>query len=85
MLQFFADVEREWLGLGGWPHNGKMYGFYDPNGAPGNSGPHVSNPGMLSYLLQKRARRAPGEFKAYQKKRDPNGMFTNSYVQALIG
>jgi hypothetical protein len=83
LLQFFADVEREWLGLGGWPHNGKMYGFYDPNGAPGNSGPPF-NPGMLSYLLQKRASRAQA-FKAYQKKRDPKGMFTNSYVQALIG
>jgi hypothetical protein len=38
LLQFFADVEREWIGLGGWPHNGKMYGFYDPNGVAGNSG-----------------------------------------------
>lgn len=83
LLQFFADVEREWLGLGGWPHNGKMYGFYDPNGAPGNSGPPF-NPGMLSFLLRKRASRAQA-FKAYQKKRDPHGMFTNSYVNTLIG
>lgn len=30
LLHFFADIEREWVGLGGMPHNGKMYGFYDP-------------------------------------------------------
>jgi hypothetical protein len=83
LLRFFADVEREWIGLSGWPHNGKMYGFYDPNGARGNSGPPF-NPGMLSFLLQKRASRAQA-FKAYQKKRDPHGMFINSYVDALIG
>jgi hypothetical protein len=83
LMQFFADVEREWIGLGGWPHNGKMYGFYDPNGAPGNSGPPF-NPSMLSFLVQKRGSRALA-FKAYQKKRDPNGIFTNSYVDALIG
>ena len=31
LLQFFADVERDWVAMGGLPHNGKMYGFYDPN------------------------------------------------------
>ena len=31
LLQFFADVEREWVEMGGFPHNGKMYGFYDPD------------------------------------------------------
>ena len=83
LLQFFADVESEWIGLGGWPHNGKMYGFYDPNGPAGNSGPPF-NPGMLSYLAQKRASRVQA-FKAYQQKRDPKGMFTNAYVNALLG
>jgi len=82
LLQFFACVEREWIGLGGWPHNGKMYGFYDPKGACDNFGPPF-NPGMLSFLFEKRASRAQA-FKAYQKKRDPHGMFTNSYVDALI-
>ena len=83
LLQFFADVESEWIGLGGWPHNGKMYGFYDPNGPAGNSGPPF-NPGMLSYLAQKRASRVQA-FRAYQQKRDPKGMFTNAYVNALLG
>ncbi|MGB8768633.1 MAG: D-arabinono-1,4-lactone oxidase [Candidatus Korobacteraceae bacterium] len=83
LLQFFADVESEWIGLGGWPHNGKMYGFYNPNGPAGNSGPPF-NPGMLSYLAQKRATRVQA-FKAYQQKLDPKGMFTNAYVNALIG
>jgi hypothetical protein len=83
LMQFFADVESEWIGLGGWPHNGKIYGFYDPTGAPGNSGPPF-NPNMLGYLLKNRASRAQA-FKAYQQKRDPKGMFLNSYVNALIG
>src|SRR5262249_3996885 len=30
LLKFFAHVERKWVSLGGLPHNGKMYGFYDP-------------------------------------------------------
>ena len=33
LLHFFADIEREWVSLGGMPHNGKMYGFYD-SGCP---------------------------------------------------
>jgi hypothetical protein len=39
---------------------------------------------MLSYLAQKRASRVQA-FKAYQQKRDPKGMFTNVYVNALLG
>ena len=41
LLQFFADVEREWVKMGGFPHNGKMYGFYDPSpgGIAGSSTP----------------------------------------------
>src|SRR5262245_56273170 len=26
LLQFFADVERDWVAMGGFPHQGKMYG-----------------------------------------------------------
>ena len=40
LLQFFADVEREWVKMGGFPHNGKMYGFYDPTAAAGTHRPH---------------------------------------------
>ena len=34
LLQFFADVERDWVAMDGFPHNGKMYGFYDPTRLP---------------------------------------------------
>ena len=43
LLHFFADIEREWVSLGGMPHNGKMYGFYDP-GAPRGSYSPPFNP-----------------------------------------
>ena len=37
LLQFFADVERDWVAMDGFPHNGKMYGFYDPTQAAGTT------------------------------------------------
>jgi hypothetical protein len=53
LLQFFADVEREWVAMGGFPHNGKMYGFYDPTGPAGNYTPAFNQ----NFLAALRARR----------------------------
>lgn len=83
MKSFFATVERSWVQLGGLPHNGKMYGFYDPAGAPGNFS-EPFNPGFLSFLQQQRGARAQA-LNAYRKKCDPTGMFSNGFVNALIG
>ncbi len=81
MLKFFADVEREWVALGGFPHNGKMYGFYDPKGEAGNSTAPF-NPAYLLDLAQRRGDRLQA-FEDYRRSRDPSGMFCNEYLAAL--
>jgi hypothetical protein len=81
-LQFFADVEREWVAMGGFPHQGKMYGFYDPIAPQGtHTGPF--NVGFLAELRRRRQDRLQA-FNHYRKKRDPNGLFDNSYLRAVL-
>jgi FAD/FMN-containing dehydrogenase len=80
LLQFFADIEREWVALGGMPHHGKMYGFYDSAG----SVTPPFNPAFLEDLANRRSARIKA-FDAYRQKRDPNGMFCNPFVHALLG
>jgi FAD/FMN-containing dehydrogenase len=84
LLQFFADVERKWVEMGGFPHNGKMYGFYDPTGAPGTyskTGPF--NPNFLTKLRKLRGARLDA-FNAYRKSLDPNGLFYNEFLRNLL-
>ena len=82
LLQFFADVEREWVAMGGLPHNGKMYGFYDPQGAPGNC-TAAFNPNFLAELRTRRG--APLQaYSAYRRSQDPDGVFYNDYLRALL-
>ena len=83
MLQFFADIEREWIALGGLPHNGKMYGFYDPNAAPGTFTPPF-NPAFINELAKRRIDRISA-FDAYRSQQDPAGRFSNAYVDAILG
>jgi FAD/FMN-containing dehydrogenase len=82
LLQFFADVEREWVAMGGFPHQGKMYGFYDPT-AP--TGSHTA-PFNMEFLAELRRRRGDRlqAFNEYRQKRDPTGLFYNSYLRALL-
>ena len=82
LLHFFADIERDWVRLGGMPHNGKMYGFFDPGAAPDSYSPPF-NPKFLARLAQGRAERIAA-FDRYRRQRDPNGMFCNGYVDALL-
>ncbi|HEY9664085.1 MAG TPA: D-arabinono-1,4-lactone oxidase, partial [Allocoleopsis sp.] len=84
LLKFFADVEREWVNMGGFPHNGKIYGFYDPTDAPGTyskTGPF--NPNFLSHLRTRRGARLVA-FNTYRKSLDPNGLFFNDYLCKLL-
>jgi FAD/FMN-containing dehydrogenase len=84
LLQFFADVERKWVEMGGFPHNGKMYGFYDPADAPGTyskTGPF--NPNFLAKLRKLRGARLEA-FNAYRKGLDPNGLFYNEFLRNLL-
>jgi len=85
LLKFFADVERQWVEMGGFPHNGKMYGFYDPTQAKGSystSGPFNKN--YLSELRSRRGNRLEA-YKAYRKSLDPKGLFYNKYLKNLLG
>ena len=92
LLQFFAEVERKWVekggflhNEGGFPHNGKMYGFYDPTDKDPDSysktGPF--NPNFLAKLRKLRGARLEA-FSAYRKRLDPNGLFYNEFLRNLL-
>ena len=84
LLQFFADVERKWVQMGGFPHQGKVYGFYDPTAGPGTysaGGPFNAN--FLAELRQRRGARQEA-FNAYRKQLDPNGLFYNAHLSRLL-
>jgi FAD/FMN-containing dehydrogenase len=83
LLHFFADIERAWVALGGAPHHGKMYGFYDPAGAAGSFTPPF-NPVFLKDLANRRRERI-NAFEAYRRQRDPGGVFCNNFVGQLLG
>ena len=78
LLQFFADVEREWVKMDGFPHQGKMYGFYDPTAPIA----HIRAPFNRNFLIDLRRRRDKRleAFNGYRKSLDPNGRFYNDYL-----
>ena len=82
LLRFFADVERDWVAMGGFPHNGKMYGFYDPT-QPAGTHTAAFNANFISELRQRRGARLDA-FNAYRKARDPDGLFYNAYLRRLL-
>ena len=83
LLHFFADIERAWVALGGFPHSGKMFGFYDPSQPPGSFSPPF-NPAFVRDLVKRRGARIAA-FDAYRRTCDPNGLFHNNFVAALLG
>jgi FAD/FMN-containing dehydrogenase len=87
LLQFFAKVERKWVSLGGLPHNGKMFGFYDPTEKALDSYTSPFNKKFLSFITKQRieTRQAPVEaFQKYRKTCDPNGLFYTQYLRDLL-
>jgi len=87
LLKFFAFVERKWVEMGGLPHNGKMYGFYDPKDANKDSFTPPFNKNFLSFITQRRIDRgAPVEaFKKYRRQCDRDDRFYNEYLRKLLG
>lgn len=83
LLKFFADVEREWVKMGGFPHQGKMYGFYDPTDKDTHSKTAPFNPKFLAELRTRRGERLKA-FNAYRKSLDPNGLFYNDFLRQLL-
>jgi hypothetical protein len=84
LLQFFADVERRWVEMGGFPHNGTMSGFYDPTAAPTTPATAPFNANFLADLRRRRGACLEA-FNAYRKSLDPNGLFYNDFLRALLG
>lgn len=82
LLQFFADVERDWVAMGGIPHNGKMYGFYDPT-LPAGTHTAAFNPSFLAHLRSRRGERLKA-FNDYRKSLDPTGLFYNQFLRQLL-
>jgi FAD/FMN-containing dehydrogenase len=83
LLHSFADIERAWIALGGMPHHGKMFGFYDPGGADGSfTAPF--NPAFLKSLANRR-REQINAFEVYRQRRDPDAVFCNDFVSRLLG
>ncbi|SHA02823.1 hypothetical protein BTHERMOSOX_725 [Bathymodiolus thermophilus thioautotrophic gill symbiont] len=87
LIKFFAFVERKWIEMGGLPHNGKMYGFYDPKDSNKDSFTPPFNKNFLSFITQRRIERgAPIEaFKKYRQYCDRDNRFYNSYLRKLLG
>jgi hypothetical protein len=73
--------------MGGLPHNGKVYGFYDPTNPDVNSCSPPFNKKFFSFITGQRSkvRQAPVEaFKKYRKSVDPGGLFYTQYLQDLL-
>ena len=83
LLRFFADIERVWVALGGEPHTGKIFGFYDP-GQPAGTFSAPFNPAFLKDLATRRGARVTA-FESYRKSCDPKGLFENKFVSAMLG
>jgi FAD binding domain/D-arabinono-1,4-lactone oxidase len=82
LLQFFADVERDWVAMDGFPHNGKMYGFYDPT-MPAGTHTAAFNTNFLADLRNRRGERLKA-FNDYRKGHDPTGLFYNNFLRQLL-
>lgn len=82
LLKFFATIERKWVALGGLPHNGKMYGFYDPSAADDTFTPPF-NEAFVESIAASRSKRIAA-FDAYRTQLDPGDLFANKYVKTLL-
>ena len=85
LLDFFATIECQWSRLGGMPHQGKMYGFYDPTintSCKNIKGTAPFNPHYINYLKKKRGKGLK-VFSHYQHTLDPYGMYCNDYLKTL--
>mmetsp|Transcript_25925 Transcript_25925/g.33030 ORF Transcript_25925/g.33030 Transcript_25925/m.33030 type:complete len:577 (+) Transcript_25925:309-2039(+) len=87
LLEFMATVERAWYNAGGLPHQGKMYGFFDPTDKNEQSFCPPFNDKFIEKINERRDERAPGArraFNQYRKEVDPQDMFLNEYMEKLV-
>ncbi|MCF6764681.1 FAD-binding protein [Thiotrichales bacterium 19S3-7] len=85
ILNFFANIEYQWVKLGGIPHQGKLYGFFDPSTFDPQKdikGVAPFNPNYIQTLNQRRGERLK-VFAEYKKMLDPKGVFSNAYTDSI--
>ncbi|MFZ9035973.1 MAG: FAD-binding protein [Francisellaceae bacterium] len=85
VLDYFANIEHKWVAMGGFPHHGKMYGFYNPDDAVDGQAVKGVTPFNSAYIKMWKKRKANelALFSRYQKQLDPNGLFCNRYTNLL--
>jgi len=88
LLNFFANVECRWIKMNGRPHQGKMYGFYDPNTAGDCKDVVGTSPFNDKYLARyytnnENIKFNLAAFKSYQNHIDPYSMFCTKYAAKL--
>src|SRR5215510_11095502 len=67
LLKFFAHFERERVRSSGLPHNGKMFGFYDPTDPALDSHMPPFNKKFLSYITKQRIDTSQGTHRCVQE------------------
>ena len=84
MLDYFGNIEAAWVAMGGAPHSGKIFGFFDPaNQGAGTTQPF--NPGFVDWLRFVRKGPEVDRFNLYRNSIDPDGTFMNQMVEGLLG
>ena len=82
LRKYFAEVEYQWVNMGGFPHHGKMYGFYDPAHGP-EEPTDAFNPNFIAMLRERYGDRLT-QFNAFRQAMDPDGLFYNDYMCNLL-
>jgi len=84
MLDYFGNIEMAWVAMGGAPHSGKAFGFFDPaDPAAGTTQPF--NPGFVDWLRFVRKGPEVDRFNLYRNVIDPEDTFMNQMVEGLLG
>src|SRR5712671_3136562 len=86
-VEILCPCRAEWVSLGGLPHNGKVFGFYDATDQALDSFTPPFNKKFLSFITKQRieAHQAPIDaFTKYRKTCDPGGLFYTQYLRDLL-
>ena len=84
MLDYFGNIEMDWVAMGGAPHSGKAFGFFDPAN-PGAGTTQPFNLGFVDWLRFVRKGPEVDRFNLYRNVIDPEGTFMNQMVEGLLG
>ena len=84
MLDYLGNIAMVRVAMGGAPHSGKIFGFFDAaNPGAGTSQP--LNPGFVDWLRFVRKGPEVDRFNLYRNAIDPEGTFMKEMVEGLVG